>query len=210
MRGEVAGALMITREVPVIEIGGTHATAAVVDPSGWAVVPGTMVRRDLDAGAPAGVLVQAIVDTAASLRRPDRTTWGVAIPGPFDDVRGVGDFTGVGKLDGLRGVDLGEVLRRELTAGSGLIVFVNDAEAFAVGEWVAGAATGHHRTIAITLGTGVGSTFLVDGVGPAHRSRRAAADGLSYGSSGPGNSTTRRWSALPGTWSTAAVSPLRA
>ena len=53
----------------------------------------------------------------------------------------------------------------ERSAGdSGRITFVNDALAFAVGEWTAGSAHGHARAIGITLGTGVGSAFLVDGV----------------------------------------------
>ena len=64
------------------------------------------------------------------------------------------------KLDGLHGVDL----RSELLAASGLqnpaaIRFVNDAEAFLLGEWWAGAARGHERAVGVTLGTGIGSAF---------------------------------------------------
>jgi glucokinase len=40
---------------------------------------------------------------------------------------------------------------------------VNDAEAFLLGEWWAGAALGHDRAIGITLGTGLGSAFLERG-----------------------------------------------
>ena len=42
-------------------------------------------------------------------------------------------------------------------------MFVNDAEAFGLGEWRAGAARGRRRAVAITLGTGVGSVFVADG-----------------------------------------------
>jgi glucokinase len=41
--------------------------------------------------------------------------------------------------------------------------FVNDAEAFLLGEWWAGAARGHDRAVGITLGTGLGSAFLEHG-----------------------------------------------
>jgi glucokinase len=51
---------------------------------------------------------------------------------------------------------------------------VNDAAAFGLGEWVAGAATGAGRAVAITLGTGVGSAF-VDNGSVAHRGRRRPA-----------------------------------
>jgi glucokinase len=41
--------------------------------------------------------------------------------------------------------------------------FVNDAAAFLLGEVGAGAAKGYHRAIGITLGTGIGCAFAVDG-----------------------------------------------
>lgn len=41
--------------------------------------------------------------------------------------------------------------------------FVNDADAFLLGEWWTGAARGHERAVGITLGTGLGSAFLERG-----------------------------------------------
>jgi glucokinase len=150
--------------IPVLEIGGTHVTAAVVDAGTWQVVAGTGVRRSIDPRGPADTLIATMVEAGRSLRPDDGSLWGVAIPGPFDYVRGIADFHGVGKFDALRGVDLGDVLRRALTGTKGQVAFVNDAEAFAVGEWAAGAAQGHHRSIGATLGTGIGSAFLIDGI----------------------------------------------
>ena len=150
--------------IPVLEIGGTHVTAAVVEAGTWQVAAGTGVRRSIDPRGPADTLIATMVEAGTALRPDDGSVWGVAIPGPFDYVRGIADFHGVGKFDALRGVDLGEVLRRTLTRENGRISFVNDAEAFAIGEWASGAAQGHHRMIGVTLGTGVGSAFLVDGV----------------------------------------------
>jgi glucokinase len=49
------------------------------------------------------------------------------------------------------------------------VAFVNDAAAFALGEWAWGAAAGHRRVVGVTLGTGVGSGFLDEG--------RVVADG---------------------------------
>ena len=154
---------MDPQRLPVLEIGGTHVTAAVVDVGGWDVEAGT-VRRELDASGSADEIVATMTEAAASVRLVGASLWGVAIPGPFDYARGIAEFHGVGKLEALRRVDLGDLLRRALTGGAGRIAFVNDAEAFAVGEWTAGAASGHDRAIGVTLGTGVGSAFLVDGV----------------------------------------------
>jgi predicted NBD/HSP70 family sugar kinase len=150
--------------IPVLEIGGTHVTAAVIDAGTWQVVAGTGVRWSIDPRGPADTLIATMVKAGRSLRPDDGLLWGVAIPGPFDYDRGIADFHGVGKFDALRGVDLGDVLRRTLTKANGRVSFVNDAEAFAIGEWASGAAQGHHRVIGVTLGTGVGSAFLVDGV----------------------------------------------
>jgi glucokinase len=69
----------------------------------------------------------------------------------------------VGKFDALNGVDVGAVLRRELPGRPRAVVFVNDAIAFALGEWAFGAGGRHDRMVAITLGTGVGSAFLDGG-----------------------------------------------
>ena len=50
-----------------------------------------------------------------------------------------------------------------LSLAQAQVRFVNDAEAFLLGEWWAGAARGHDRAIGITLGTGLGSAFLEHG-----------------------------------------------
>jgi glucokinase len=84
----------------------------------------------------------------------------VAIPGPFDYERGVGDFRGVDKFAALRGIDLRGALAGRLGLEPAAVCFVNDAEAFGLGEWAAGAGAGAARVVAVTLGTGVGSAFV--------------------------------------------------
>ena len=41
--------------------------------------------------------------------------------------------------------------------------FLNDADAFGLGEWWTGRQRGARRIVAATLGTGFGSAFLADG-----------------------------------------------
>lgn len=144
--------------IPVLEIGGTHVSAASVDPANWRVEQTT--RFSLDADAAADALLDRMGRAGNALRAPAGATWGVAMPDPFDYARGIGQFEGVGKFTALRGVDVGDGLRRWL---HGRFAFLNDADAFLLGEWAAGAAQGARRCAGITLGTGVGSAWLVDG-----------------------------------------------
>ncbi|MDR1450197.1 MAG: ROK family protein [Propionibacteriaceae bacterium] len=145
---------------PVIEIGGTHATAALVDTSAWTVE--WTERRGIDAAAGAEDLLDAIAAPALKMPSPHEACWGVAIPGPFDYENGIGDFTGIGKFWSLHKADVGAALARRLPSPADRLVFLNDAEAFALGEWAL-ARPGPARAVYLTLGTGIGSCFLADG-----------------------------------------------
>ena len=145
--------------VPVLEIGGTHVSAALVDPDAGRVA--VSHREDLDATGTAAAIVAALTGAGRRLGRHPR--WGVAIPGPFDYRNGIGRFAHVAKFESLDGFDLGRALSAGL-GGAPAVSFVNDADAFGIGEAVAGAARGHRRALCLTLGTGIGSAFISDGV----------------------------------------------
>jgi glucokinase len=145
--------------IPAIEIGGSHVSAAVVHPSG---AVGPVARAPIDGTADAATLLGAITAVAARIGAP-RARWGIAIPGPFEYTTGIGRYHGVGKFEKLNGVDVGAALRAGLQPPPSGVHFVNDAIAFALGEWASGPARGGRRVAALTLGTGIGSAFLNDG-----------------------------------------------
>jgi glucokinase len=145
----------------VLEIGGTHVTAALVDPVGPRV--SRRIRRSLDARGNAEHILGAVVRCAGELQVPAGEVWGAAVPGPFEYDKGIARYEGVGKFDDLYGVDVRSVLLDGVWPRPADVVFLNDAHAFLLGEWSAGAAAGHRRCVGITLGTGVGSAFLADG-----------------------------------------------
>lgn len=147
--------------IPVLEIGGTHVTAALVDPAVGEVVPGPDARLPIDGAGSTGEILGAVIACGALLAQPAGQAWGVAIPGPFDYARGIGRFERVGKFDSLNGVDVRAALVDGLRAAD--VAFVNDADAFLLGEWASGAAKDVERVAGITLGTGVGSAFLAAG-----------------------------------------------
>jgi len=160
-----------TNTIPVLEIGGTHLTAALVESGTWAIDRGSLARVHLQAQGTAESLVEEIGVAADALGGAPGAVWSVAIPGPFDYEHGIGRFEHVGKFDSLFGFDLGAALMGRIKPTPGAIHFLNDADAFGIGEYALGAAQGVERAVCITLGTGVGSTFLVDGdpvsTGPA-------------------------------------------
>ena len=176
---------MHAQRVPVLEVGGTHVSAALIDTGEWAIVPSTLTRQALDSELSAQALLDAFVRAASTLATPAGSCWGVAMPGPFDYARGIALFEDVGKFDSLRGVNVGAALCQAITPSPESVSFLNDAEAFLLGEWLHGAATGYRKCAAVTLGTGVGSAFLADGeivgsgpdVPPDGRAHRLYIDG---------------------------------
>jgi len=173
--------------VGALEIGGTHVTSALVNRCAGVLVPGSRHRRAIEPGAPADELLSSFASAIVDVNAAPDAPWGVAIPGPFDYRRGIGLFKGVGKFGALLGVNLTYRLHAALPHLTGGITFVNDADAFAVGEWRQGVTVSASRCVGITLGSGVGSSFLDNGTpvtagptvpphGRAHRLKIGDAD----------------------------------
>jgi glucokinase len=147
--------------VGALDIGGTHVTAGRVDIRSATVDAGTRIRIPFPPTGEPPVLGR-IVEAAVAVATPEVRHLGVAAPGPFDYDAGVCWIPH--KLAGLYGVDLRRALGSAVDlATDNAITFVNDAEAFLLGEWWAGAAREHARAVGLTLGAGLGSAFLEDG-----------------------------------------------
>jgi glucokinase len=142
--------------VPVVEVGGSHVTAAVVS-ADWRVDP--VHRTKLDSQTSAEKILAQLAQAADQL--PLANGLVVALPGPFDYETGVAWYRGNKKFEALYGHDVGKSLRELLRLDR--ILFVNDAEAFAIGEWTTGTLQGLERCVGVTIGTGIGTAFLLDG-----------------------------------------------
>jgi glucokinase len=147
------------------DIGGTHITCAIVEHAGAQYHAGPPARRPVDSRAAAPAILDAWCAGVRAVSDPQQlTALGLAAPGPFDYARGVSLIQSGVKYDALYGLPLGAALRERLGLGPHVpIVFDNDANCFAYGEWLAGAARGARRVIGITLGTGLGAGFVADG-----------------------------------------------
>ena len=149
--------------VGALEIGGTHVSAGRVDVKRRCLDSSGIRRFAIDPANTRDQLLAAIRDAALVIAGPEIQRVGVATAGPFDYERGTALFRAVAKLDALYGVDLRDFLARTLGIDPPRIRFLNDAQAFVIGEWWAGAAKGHARAMGITLGTGLGSGFVAGG-----------------------------------------------
>jgi predicted NBD/HSP70 family sugar kinase len=154
---EVTGA----GSVVALDLGGTHVSAATVDVGSASVVPASRVREELPAGAGRDDLLGRIRAAAIAALSGQVEAAGVAVPGPFDYERGI--CLVEHKLESLYRVDLRAEVASALSLPLHTVGFLNDAEAFLLGEWWAGAARGHDRAVGITIGTGLGSAFLEHG-----------------------------------------------
>lgn len=146
-----------------VDVGGTSVKAALIT-AGGEVVPGSFRVFDPESTKSADVILGHFGHALEELIQQGPHAVGLAFPGPFDYVRGISQIRGLGKYDDLYGRDLIQDLRRVLHLGVETpLCFVNDAVAFGLGEAHFGAAQGFRRVLCVTLGTGCGSVFLVDG-----------------------------------------------
>jgi glucokinase len=147
------------RCVLVYDIGGSHISAAVCAESDLVLGPVAKAAQPQSIDAFFDVLSQLASQATAGVCGIAGTV--LAMPGPFDYLEGVSWMRH--KMPYLYGVNVRHALAKRLGWKDEQVQFLNDAAAFLSGEIGAGAARGVSRTVGITLGTGIGSAFAVDG-----------------------------------------------
>jgi len=157
------GVVLDGRSAPILvfDVGGSHMAVSLFDPpsSNIGAVRDLRVLPDGDA--------ERFFKTFESLMRitlpVPASPQGIAIamPSPFDYERGISHMRH--KFQPLYQVDLRRELSQRLCCPPGDIHFLNDAAASLIGEMQQGGAVDAKRAIGITLGTGVGSAFAVNG-----------------------------------------------
>jgi glucokinase len=143
------------------DVGGSHVSAALCRHDSFEL--GRMVSAPHPAEETSEAFVNVIFSLGAQAAEDLGCVAGAALamPGPFDYAAGIGRARH--KLAYLYGVDLREALALRFGWDRTQILFLNDAAAFLLGEIGAGAARHAKRAVGITLGTGIGASFAVEG-----------------------------------------------
>ena len=136
---------------------------------------GEVMTEPLDHTSDCATIVNVFVAAIAAVYPPDTTAndaldtierIAIAIPDPFDLDQGVSLMQH--KFAALYGFRLGDLITRTLAdqrhpAATAPFSWCNDAAAAVAGEAASGAGRGCQRVFGITLGTGLGAAFIVDG-----------------------------------------------
>lgn len=168
-----------------VDIGGSHITCQLINLQNLQPVPESYIRISIDPKASKNNIIsgwsKAIQNAIVKQSVTSVAGIGFAMPGPFDYRNGIALFDeNVGKFQQLYGVDVKAEIINKLNLPTGFPVrFLNDAACFAIGETWIGIAANYRRVIALTLGTGFGTTFVEDGL-PVSGKYGIPEDGFLY------------------------------
>ena len=173
---------MATKYYLGIDVGGSHLSANLIDAQSGVLHQDSYLSIALNPKDSCDKFLNSFKNLWHKMESDDLKLHsiiavGIAMPGPFDYKTGISHIYGVEKFDALFGLNI----RIELEKIFNLpVFFINDAQSFAIGEYTAGAAAGSNKSIIITFGTGLGSTFLVDGVPRSVADRGIPENGYLY------------------------------
>jgi len=146
--------------IVTLDIGGTAIKYGLVAADGKYVEQGSQPTQARTEGG-AGIVQKAIAIVQGYQERfyvdaVGIDTAGVVAPGEDGTIV----FAGEDSFPGYSGTQLGKAVRE----ATGLpCVVENDVNAAALGEYLEGAARGAHSAFMVTVGTGVGGCFIVEG-----------------------------------------------
>lgn len=148
-----------------IDMGGTNIKYGVVSEDLSLLCSGAVPA---DSGRDAETLLCSLAEIVKLkknyIEQQGNIFCGVAVstPGPFDYKAGKSGMKG--KYDSIYGIDLRKEIRERASLKDETeILFMQDAAAFLLGEYVAGNAKGENNCSCVTLGTGAGYACMQNG-----------------------------------------------
>lgn len=149
---------MRTKKTIGIDMGATYIRGAIVDRTG-------KIQSCLEVSTPTKGDPDAILDVLAEIvnvlssKEPDGIqAVGIGLPGPLNSKSGI--VTMMPNVKGLENYPIKEKIEARVNLP---VRIINDADAAAIGEYLCGAAKGLELFVMLTLGTGLGSSIMVNG-----------------------------------------------
>ena len=137
-----------------VDLGGTKVAVGRVD-DGEIL---QLVKQRVPAHEDKDTVLKVVMDAIAEVMTPEVSAIGCGVPSVVDVAEGI--VREVGNIPSWKAVPL----KTELEQRFGLPAAIdNDANVFALGEFVFGAGRDRRHLVGITLGTGLGTGVIVDG-----------------------------------------------
>ena len=151
-----------------LDVGGTFLKTAIVGSDG-SIFKGSFRQVPINSQGSAEEILDTFTQTLTSFLGIAKNSQirligiGIAIPGPFNYEKGI-SLMKKDKFRGIYGINLKDEFRKRLRLEEDfLILFEPDSWAFLRGEvWCGAGRNGYSRLVGITLGTGLGTTFMID------------------------------------------------
>jgi glucokinase len=152
------------------DIGGSHISCGIINVENGTILENSLISVKVSNSESKDILLSVWIQAILNCKKnvPVNSEFlgiGIAIPGPFDYEKGIGLYDNSNqKFVDLKNVNVKEVLSESLALEPSKIRFVNDATAFSLGSYWYGSGKGSKQMVAITLGTGFGSSFISNGL----------------------------------------------
>lgn len=134
-------------------------TASYVNPADFSLIPGTLIRRQVDSLASKEDILTSWLSAFEQMDIQPHTQIGIAMPSPFDYNCGIAKLKEQGKFRSIYGINLRDYFSDKLQLPGDALSFYNDAASFLQGEAMFQQFPSGQRLIGITLGTGLGSAY---------------------------------------------------
>lgn len=167
-----------------IDIGGSHLSGALLNSKTGVLLADSYQKNLLDSNGSCDDFIKSFENLIDKITHNTNITLnqvaavGISMPGPFNYEEGISEINGVKKYDSLFGLNVKQAIKKIVKNSP--VYFLNDAESFAMGEYHAGAAKNKSRCLVLTLGTGFGSTYLINGKVQSGEKNGVAPNGYLY------------------------------
>lgn len=149
----------MSRDIAIgMDLGGTLVRVGAFDLDGHILFQHEASIASIGPEDGLRLIERSIRLTLDSVNSPSLLGIGIGSTGPVDPIRGT--INNPYTLAGWTNVPIVERLNREFNVP---VRLENDADAAALGEYWRGAGQGAKRLYAVTVGTGVGTSFILDG-----------------------------------------------